>query len=1039
MTEQKNANELAKEFRSVSVSDFFARNRHLLGYDNPIKALLTVIKEGVDNSVDACEEAGILPDVYIEIKQLNETRFIIILEDNGPGIVKKHIPNVFASLLYGTKFHRLRQSRGVQGIGISSAVLYAQLTTAKPTKIWSKIDGNNKAFYYELHINTQKNEPEIVKEEDIDWPNKKTGIKIELEIEAKYQKGQQSVDQYLKQTAIANPHLQITYISPLGEKLEFPRATKELPKEPKRISPHPYGIELGILMKMLSDTKHGKLSSFLQNEFCRVSPNVSKEICEKASLPENSRPSRIARQEAEKLFKAIQETKIMAPPTDCLSPIGQELLEKGLKKEINADFYASVTRSPSVYRGNPFQIECCTGDTKLISEEGGILNIKDFVENKINKKVFAMDSNLKIRPVKVIAWHKFKNKHKILKIKTKSGRSLKITDNNQLPIIENGEIIWKESKDVMAGDFIASPRKYNIKGYVPNILDLFKENEKDIQICDKEIIILVLDLLKNKFSSLKKSSKKLNIDYDYFKAMYRKGNSTKPSLDLFKRMCTLAELKDNFIYNIKKIRFVNNRFKNPKSINIPKINEDLFYVLGLLNSDGFISKKLVSFVNKDEYLHSLYSLKIYQLFGLKTKRYNINSSIYNKTLSEVLNRLEKIICKLPDYLVIAWLKGFVDGDGWVNLKDGVIKRIGITTAKEEKAEFTQFLLLRLGIISKIERKGVSNCQGNINGRIIKTLKPQYNIIIRDFENINKFSLLISFRQLNRSHLLSKGLIKQLKHLKDIVPLGKLLKRFREENNLYQYELGFSDDNIRSIEKGNYHIGRGNLQKIIELQNYSSDSFEKLKNLAYSDVLWDKITDIELVENENYVYDLTTEVGNFVADNIIMHNCAIAYGGDIEKEDVIRLLRFANRVPLLYQKGACAVTRAVGETNWKQYGLQQSGKNLPVGPIVLVVHIASVWVPFTSEAKEAIAHYPEIIKEIKLALQECGRQLGIYIRKHIKAKEQKEKANLFEKYIPELASSLSNLTGDKKDKIEEDLLKILKKGIPEIEENGQIEK
>src|SRR3989344_9688139 len=94
------AEEIAKKMREVSVAEFFEKNRHLLGYDNPSKALLTVVKEGVDNSLDACEEAGILPDVKVEIKQLSENRFNVVIEDNGPGIVKKYIPDVFASLLY---------------------------------------------------------------------------------------------------------------------------------------------------------------------------------------------------------------------------------------------------------------------------------------------------------------------------------------------------------------------------------------------------------------------------------------------------------------------------------------------------------------------------------------------------------------------------------------------------------------------------------------------------------------------------------------------------------------------------------------------------------------------------------------------------------------------------------------------------------------------------------------------------------------------------------------------------------------------------
>ena len=163
---------------------------------------------------------------------------------------------------------------------------------------------------------------------------------------------------------------------------------------------------------------------------------------------------------------------------------------------------------------------------------------------------------------------------------------------------------------------------------------------------------------------------------------------------------------------------------------------------------------------------------------------------------------------------------------------------------------------------------------------------------------------------------------------------------------------------------------------------------------------------------------------------------IAYGGQLPQDQAATILRFANKVPLLYQQGACGITEAITETNWKPYGLQQSGSSIPNGQTVILVHMASVWVPFTSEAKEALAHYPEIIKEIKLALQDIGRKLVVYIRKHIKSKEQKEKIDLFEKYIPELAYSLSKLTNHEKDEIESKLKKLLKKELPTLEaENG----
>ena len=351
------AEDMARQQRDISVAEFFMKNRHLLGFDNPRKALLTTIKEGVDNSLDACEEAGVLPEVRIIIAPAEEeNRFRVTIEDNGPGILEEQIPKIFAKLLYGSKFHRLKMSRGQQGIGISAAGMYGQLTTGKPITITSKISRNHPAHHYELEIDTEKNEPRIIADEIVEWPVQR-GTKVEIELEAKFQKGRQSVEEYLEQTAIANPHVSLQFVMPDGETMVYKRVSKQLPEQTREIKPHPYGVELGILIKMLHDTKARTLQSFLHSDFSRVSTRVAKTICEKAKVSERSRPSRIARQEADNLLKAINQTRIMNPPTDCLSPIGDELLLAGLKKQIKADFLTAVTRPPAVYRGNPFQIE----------------------------------------------------------------------------------------------------------------------------------------------------------------------------------------------------------------------------------------------------------------------------------------------------------------------------------------------------------------------------------------------------------------------------------------------------------------------------------------------------------------------------------------------------------------------------------------------------------------------------------------------------------------------------------------------------------
>lgn len=355
-SEQTKAHELAKKQKDISVAEFFAKNRHLLGFDNPRKALLTTIKEAVDNSLDACEEGNTLPEISVEVIEMGPDRFRVIVEDNGPGIIKSQIPKIFAKLLYGSKFHSLKMSRGQQGIGISASVMYAQMTTGKAAKITSKIHPDKPAQYYELRINTQENKPEIVKEAEISW-YKDHGTKIEIDLEATYAKGAQSIDSYLKQTAIVNPHVTLIYTNPKAEQIIFPRATEEMPKEAKEIKPHPYGIELGFLINMLELTEAKTMQSFLTSDFSRVGPGTAKEILQKAGMLPNAKPKTVSREQAERLMDSIKKTKIIAPPTDCISPIGSDLLEKGLKKEIKAEFYCATTRPPAVYRGNPFIIE----------------------------------------------------------------------------------------------------------------------------------------------------------------------------------------------------------------------------------------------------------------------------------------------------------------------------------------------------------------------------------------------------------------------------------------------------------------------------------------------------------------------------------------------------------------------------------------------------------------------------------------------------------------------------------------------------------
>jgi len=343
------------EQREISISQFFEKNKHLLGYDNKLRALLTIIKEGVDNSLDATEEARILADLYIKIEEVDKEKYKVVIKDNGPGILEKHIPNVFGKLLYGSKFHRYRQSRGQQGLGISGCVLYAQLTTGEPTTIISSV-GDGKIHKFKLTIDVNKNEPKIVESSVLESKDKWHGVQVTFLALGQYREHKQSVLEYIKQTAVSNPFANITFDSPTGRYV-FARGVDKLPVEPKEILPHLYGIEVGVLGRMLQHTSARSVGTFFTSEFSRVGKTSADEICKIAGVDPKNAPKKVTHEEVITLVKAAEQVKLSRPPTDCLSPLGHELVIQGLKKEAKPEWVDAISRPPEVYRGWPFQIE----------------------------------------------------------------------------------------------------------------------------------------------------------------------------------------------------------------------------------------------------------------------------------------------------------------------------------------------------------------------------------------------------------------------------------------------------------------------------------------------------------------------------------------------------------------------------------------------------------------------------------------------------------------------------------------------------------
>tara|TARA_B110000444_G_scaffold147787_1_gene138162 strand:+ start:10953 stop:13007 length:2055 start_codon:yes stop_codon:yes gene_type:complete len=366
------AERMAKNQKQVAISEFFEKNKHFLGFDSLTRSLITAVKEAVDNSLDACEEARILPEIRVQITKIDEKKNIIELksEDNGPGIPQRSIEKVFGQLLFGSRFHAIRQSRGQQGIGITGVVMYSQLTTGRKTHVRSKIATEASAAIVDIGLDTRKNKATKSNESREIWEQpdgsfKEHGLEVTTRMKAKYQKGRQSVYQYLRMTSIVNPHADITFTDPEGEVHHWPRVTERLPTKVESIKPHPHGIHLGTLQRMCTESTDSRMTVFLRNNFSGMSTRAAKELLDVAEISEKAKPKSLKPEQYRALLEAFQgertldnkPVKLLNPPTNCLSPIEELLIKKGLSKTIDSRFVTTMTRSPTVTQGNPYQVE----------------------------------------------------------------------------------------------------------------------------------------------------------------------------------------------------------------------------------------------------------------------------------------------------------------------------------------------------------------------------------------------------------------------------------------------------------------------------------------------------------------------------------------------------------------------------------------------------------------------------------------------------------------------------------------------------------
>ncbi len=408
MAEKTMADQMFTEFKEHSVAEFFRKNRQMLGFSGKVRSLTTIVHEFATNSLDACEEAGILPDIKIEVRQLENDHVKVIFEDNGPGIPKSHIGKALGMMLAGTKFHRHMQMRGQQGIGASGCTMFAQMTTGKPVHV--KSGTGQKTIECDLSIDVQTNKPLLMNVIETDGAFH--GLIVEAEYsEVKYDKSEYSPYEYLRRTALANPHAQIAFIDPAGEKTVFPRASDKIPKRPTEVQPHPLGITTNDLIDLAHHCPARKLSSFFTSTFARFSSTKVNEL--RSVVPDidlDKTPNELKWNEAEAIVKAFQQMKWIAPATDSIQPIGAEQIDQAFKNILNPEYFSVRSRKPKVFRGGvPFAVEAAVAYGGKSGRENASGGVSADIQRFANRAPLLFDAGgcAITEAVKTIDWKRY--------------------------------------------------------------------------------------------------------------------------------------------------------------------------------------------------------------------------------------------------------------------------------------------------------------------------------------------------------------------------------------------------------------------------------------------------------------------------------------------------------------------------------------------------------------------------------------------------------------------------------------------------------
>ena len=985
--------ELAKKQREISVAEFFERNRHLLGFDNKRKALLTVVKEAVDNSLDACEEARILPEISIQIVEMSEEKFRIIVEDNGPGIVKKQIPPIFAQLLYGSKFHTMKQSLtadepviihkdgkiSILQIGqfVDSIVGQEELKDVSNLNILvPAFDKERRTYSWRKVSNVirHKRQNEIIKIKTL------TGRTIKVT-------GCHSLFGYDKNTK------RIIELEARSLKQgDCIIAPKILPP-PEEVS------EINILDYItLEDIKplwmyvYGLNADFIRNLFLKAEI-IHKTVDKSRKFYRFHKPDGAFIDVLDDSFKQYARKGFL--------PLSL-VLELGLREQVRTGVIQTY------HHGTPMKIPVCWQITHSLMRFLGLfvaeghtdirqaaftfgLHEDHFVE-EVSRTARMFGSNVTIEKRKTSYRVKIFGGILQLLLKNLCGRG---AHNKRIP-----EFAFRVPMDLRQAFLDAL---YQGDGCLVRKRNCLTLGTVSRQLANDSLYLWLMQGVLATVRECKTQGFGSHPSTLYVVTVYGKDIAVS---DIFKPQHTLRWKHSyktidsgagNALLTIQQQHMCLLKIKE-----IEVINEGYEYVYDL------------SVPECENFVGGFGGLACHNSRG--QQGIGISAAVLYAQLTT--GRAARITSRISPKEPSHYYELHIDTS---SNEPQIVKETEVEWKKEQGTK------IELDIEASYQ-KGDQSVDSYLKQTAI--VNPHATILYTN----PKAEQLVFPRATDK-------LPKQPTEIKPHpygVEIGILIKMLRDTESR----------TLQSFLTNEFsRVGPGTAKEICEHAslmpntkpvNLTLPEIEKLMEGIKKTKIIAPTTDCIVPIGEQLLekglrkevaaefYTAVTRTPDVYKGIPFVVEAALAFGGEQPGDETIRILRFANRVPLLYQQSACAIFKSIVTTNWKPYGLQQSGESMPSGPLTIAVHIASVWPPFTSEAKEAIAHYPEIIKEIKLCLQECGRRLGAYVNKRRKVALEQERVNIFERYIPEVAHSLAKLTGEKADKIEALMKKMLSK-------------